>query len=129
ILLTGADDGPLTGAPLTSKAFSQGLGTGAGEALVAISLAFFAYSTLLGWSYYGERATESLAGLAGILPYRLVYCAFVFAGANLELSTVWTFCDIMNALMAFPNLVALVMLSPIVKAETVRYIAGGKWRH
>jgi AGCS family alanine or glycine:cation symporter len=128
ILLTNAHTTGLDGAQLSTKAFSIALGSRAGESVVAISLTLFAYSTILGWSYYGERATESLTGVKGILPYRLVYCALVFVGANMELSTVWTFCDITNALMALPNLIALIMLSPVVRAETIRYINSGKWR-
>ncbi|MDH5508919.1 MAG: sodium:alanine symporter family protein [Nitrospinota bacterium] len=127
ILLTGAHLNGLEGGQVTTSAFSAALGADMGEGLVAVALAFFAYSTVLGWSYYGERATESLVGLWGVLPYRLVYCALVYVGANLDLSVVWAFCDITNALMALPNLVALVMLSPVVRAETVRYIKGKKW--
>jgi len=129
ILLTGANHNGLEGSQVTTSAFSSVLGSGVGEPLVALALVFFAYSTVLGWSYYGERATESLVGVGGILPYRLVYCGAVFVGANLNLALVWTICDITNALMALPNLIALVMLSPIVRAETLGYINAGKWKN
>ena len=128
ILLTNSHLSDLSGAQLTTKAYSAALGSRAGEVVVAVSLTLFAYSTILGWSYYGERATETLLGVGGILPFRLLWCVLVFVGANLQLSIVWTFCDVTNALMALPNLIALIMLSPVVRAETVRYINSGKWR-
>jgi AGCS family alanine or glycine:cation symporter len=129
ILNSGALESGLTGVKLTYEAYSRILPGGYGEMVVAISVALFAYSTLIGWSYYGEKALEWLIGVKAILPYRIVFCVLTAVGAMLNLETVWTFSDIANGLMAFPNLVALVMLSPVIAAETKRYVtmkAGSK---
>jgi AGCS family alanine or glycine:cation symporter len=129
ILNSGAMESGLTGVKLSYKAYSLILPGGYGEMVVAISVALFAYSTLIGWSYYGEKAMEWLIGVKAILPYRIVFCVLTAVGAMLNLETVWTFSDIANGLMAFPNLVALVMLSPVIAAETKRYVtmkAGSK---
>ena len=123
ILCTGAWNSGLNGASLTTRAFSLALGEGAGSALVALSLSLFAYSTTIGWSYYGERALQSLAGLKWAVTYQVVFCFLLIVGAVSELEEVWTFSDIANGLMAFPNLVALLMLSPVALAETRRYLA------
>jgi len=84
----------------------------------------FAYSTLLGWSYYGEKALEYLVGERAIPWYRGLFCAVVVVGAVARLDLVWTFADVMNGLMAFPNLVGLLGLSGVVVAETRRYFEG-----
>ena len=117
-----------TGAPLTVEAFSTGLPGSWGGYIVSLGLAFFAYSTLLGWSYYGERNIEYLFGARAILPYRLVFIVAVFFGAwilavpgAVGFQLVWNFADIMNALMAFPNLVGLLLLSGVVVKETKDY--------
>ena len=115
-----------TGAPLTAAAFTAGLPGGFGGYLVAVGLVLFAYSTILGWSYYGEKSVVYLLGERSALPYRTLFCLFVGIGAISELELVWGVSDIMNGLMAFPNLVALLFLSPVVAAETRRYI--GKLR-
>lgn len=107
-------------AHLTSLSFAETLGAG-GEILVAIATALFAYSTLLGWSYYGEKAVEYLAGARSIRIYRVVFVAVVIIGAMMKLEFVWNFSDLMNGMMAIPNLIALLMLSKIVKQETDRY--------
>ena len=121
ILVTGSWTSGENGAPLTTLAFSSAMS--GGGMIVSISLVFFAYSTLLGWSYYGEKALESLAGVKSILPYRILFCLFVVVGATTELDIVWTFSDITNGLMAFPNLIALLLLSPIIAKETKKYLA------
>jgi AGCS family alanine or glycine:cation symporter len=121
IIASGAWDSGLTGAPLTTAAFSHGLPGTSGGIIVAISLIFFAYSTLLGWSYYGEKCLEYLLGPASVRPYRVIFCLFVFVGAVSELEVVWTVADIMNGLMAFPNLIGLIGLSGVVAAETRDY--------
>lgn len=107
-------------AQLTSLSFAETLGT-SGEIIVAIATALFAYSTLLGWSYYGEKAIEYLAGARAIRIYRVVFVAVVIVGAMMKLEFVWNFSDLMNGMMALPNLIALLMLSKIVKQETDRY--------
>ena len=123
IIISGAWDSGATGSALTSSAFSATLAPGLGGAVVSISLAFFAYSTLLGWSYYGERALESLVGARGTIPYKIIFCIFIYVGAVSRLDTVWLFSDVANGLMALPNLVALVMLAPVIKSETLKYLA------
>ncbi len=105
---------------LTSLSFAETLGA-SGEIIVAIATALFAYSTLLGWSYYGEKAIEYLAGPRAIRAYRVVFVSAVIVGAMMKLEFVWNFSDLMNGMMAIPNLIALLMLSKIVKQETDRY--------
>jgi alanine or glycine:cation symporter, AGCS family len=106
-----------TGSELSALAFSAGLPAG-GNWIVTFGLAIFAFTTILGWSYYGERAAEYLLGVRVVLPYRLLWVAFVFVGSVLQLSLVWTVTDILNALMAIPNLIALLLLSGTVFALT-----------
>ncbi|MEJ5209853.1 MAG: sodium:alanine symporter family protein [Burkholderiales bacterium] len=108
---------------LTSLSFAQSLGQG-GTLVVALATALFAYSTLLGWSYYGERAVEYLAGPRVVRPYRVVFVVVVMVGAMRELDFVWNFSDLMNGLMAIPNLIALLLLARVVKAESERYFGG-----
>ena len=110
IIMSGEADGSMTGARLTATALSTLLGTGAGSLITAISLAVFAYSTILGWCYYGEIAMEYIFGIRAVIPYRIVFVIVVFFGAVLRLEAVWTFTDVMNALMALPNLIALTLL-------------------
>jgi alanine or glycine:cation symporter, AGCS family len=110
-----------TGAPLTQQAFETALPGEWGGIVVSVGLIFFAYSTILGWSYYGEKSVEYLLGEKSVKPYRLLFVVIVFVGAIVKLDLVWTFADIMNALMALPNLIALLGLSGIVAAETRNY--------
>ncbi len=106
-----------TGAELSALAFSEGLPV-LGHWVVSISLAFFTFTTILGWSYYGERSAEYLLGTKVIVPYRYLWVLFVFLGSVMQLSLVWTITDILNALMAIPNLIALLLLSGTVFALT-----------
>ncbi len=110
---------------LTSLSFAQTLGP-SGEIIVAIATALFAYSTLLGWSYYGEKAVEYLAGGRAIRIYRVVFVSAVIVGAMMKLEFVWNFSDLMNGMMAIPNLIALLILSKVVKRETDRYFKDRK---
>jgi len=110
-----------TGAKLTTRAFESGVPQ-FGADVVAISLAFFAYSTLLGWSYYGEKSIEYIFKERAIIPYRIIFTAVVFVGAVVKLDLVWTFADVMNGLMAFPNLIGLLGLSRVVVEETKKYL-------
>lgn len=138
IIVTGAwaqaDPGTgvaLSGAPLTAAAFQTGLPGQWGGAIVALGLTFFAFSTVLGWGYYGERAAEYLFGARSIPIYRVVFVICVFLGAwVLELGSaatgfqlVWNFSDVMNGLMAVPNLIGLLLLSGVVARETRNYLA------
>ena len=106
-----------TGAALTTMTFSQML-PGVGGWIVTFGLVFFAYSTILGWCYYGEKCATYLVGDGGVLPYRMVYVASVMAGTVLSLDLVWSASDVFNGLMALPNLIALVLLSGVVVKET-----------
>lgn len=127
IVSSGAWHSGATGAELTIRAFDACLGR-AGSWIVPVGLVLFAYSTILGWSYYGEKAVEYLAGLKAVTLYRWLFCAAVLVGALAELNVVWTLADILNGLMALPNLVALLALSPVVLAETRRYCQPGRTR-
>lgn len=105
---------------LTSASFAETLGS-AGAVIIALATALFAYSTLIGWNYYGEKAVEYLFGARSIRVYRIAFIAGVIVGAMMELEFVWNFSDLMNGMMALPNLIALLMLSKVVKEETDRY--------
>ncbi len=113
IIATGAWTSGETGAALTSKAFDLAL-PGAGGYIIAISLAVFAFTTILGWSYYCERSLQYLFGVKIIMPFRAVWSLAALVGATLKLSFVWLLADTLNALMAIPNLIALALLSPVV---------------
>jgi len=121
ILVSNVLPGGETGAPLTQKAFETAMPGQWGGIIVSIGLIFFAYSTILGWSYYGEKSVEYLLGEKSVKPYRLLFVIMVFVGAVVKLDLVWTLADIMNGLMAIPNLVALLGLSGVVAAETRDY--------
>ncbi|MGA7837524.1 MAG: sodium:alanine symporter family protein [Ignavibacteriaceae bacterium] len=121
ILVSGLWNSGETGVPLTSSAFTTALPGEWGGMVVSLGIIFFAYSTILGWSYYGEKSLEFLLGSKSIMPYRILFCIFVFIGAVAKLDVVWTFADIMNGLMAVPNLVGLLGLGTIVASETKNY--------
>ncbi len=121
ILVSGLWDSGLTGAPLTSQAFATALPGHWGGIVVSIGIILFAYSTLLGWSYYGEKSLEFLLGAKSVKPYRVVFVIAVFFGAVAKLDVVWTFADVMNGLMAVPNLIGLLGLGGVVVAETKSY--------
>ncbi len=123
ILTTDAWQSGLDGAALTQLAFRDGLPGSWGDRVVAVSLAMFAFSTILGWSYYGEKSIEFLFGRRLIFPYRLLFIVATFYGAIRSLEFVWTLSDAMNGLMALPNLVGLLLLSGVVVAETRSYFA------
>lgn len=93
-----------------------------GPIVLTLGIITFAWSTILGWAYYGERAVEYFAGRKGILPYRILYLAVAFIAPIVTLDTVWMVADILNALMAIPNLIAVLLLSPVIVKETKKYI-------
>jgi AGCS family alanine or glycine:cation symporter len=105
---------------LTMQSFELHLGS-FGVVVVVLSTVLFAYSTILGWSYYGEKAFEYIFGEKKVRFYRVIFIAFVMVGAMMKLSFVWDFSDLMNGMMAIPNLIALLLLSKVIKAETTRY--------
>lgn len=121
IVLSGAWTGGETGASLSSAAFQQSLP--GGEYIVSIGLPLFAFTTLLGWSYYSERCVQYLFGSKVILPFRILWVISVYIGSVLTLKFVWTLADVLNALMAVPNLIALVLLSPLIFRLTREYFA------
>ena len=133
IVVSGAWDPKLglEGVNITMEAFSRGLGIIPGGAVIApyflaIALVFFAFTTILGWAYYSEKCLQYLIGrrdMKAILTYRWLYIFAIFIGPYLTVSAVWTSADIFNGLMAFPNLVALILLSGIVANETKTFLA------
>jgi len=123
LLATGAWQSGLDGAKLTQLAFQQGLPGNAGPAIVSICLAMFAFSTVIGWSYYGDRSIEYLFGSKVVPLYRVLYVAAAYAGAVRSLNFVWTLSDLLNGLMALPNLVGLILLSGVIVRETRAYFA------
>lgn len=121
ILVTGQWSGSLEGAPMTQADFSSVFGT-FGEIALTLSLVLFAFTTILGWSYYGERCFEFIFKSTKFLPlYRIIFVVMVALGGYLTLDVVWKIADIVNGLMALPNLIALLVLSPIIFKETKSY--------
>jgi len=110
-----------TGASLTAAAFERGLGR-LGGWIVGIGIMLFAYSTMISWSYYGDRCWEYLLGPRAVAPYRYLFCVFVVVGTVGGLDLIWTIADNLNALMAVPNLIALILLAGVVVRETDGYI-------
>lgn len=122
IISTGVWDSGVNGAPLTMMAFEKGL-PGFGMWMVVIGIVLFAFSTVVAWSYYGEKGIEYLAGTRAKMPYKLVYIGFAMLGARFDLEAVWSYADTANGLMAVPNLIALVLLSGGMVALTKKYMA------
>ncbi len=122
IVVSGAWTSGETGASLSAMAFGNEL-PGSGAYVVTLGLAIFAFTTILGWSVYGERCVEYLFGVHAIIPFRLLWVAAIPVGAMVKLSVVWLVADTLNAMMAIPNLIALLLLSPIVFKVTREYFA------
>jgi alanine or glycine:cation symporter, AGCS family len=119
LVSTGAWKMGYKGAAMTNYAFSTGIPMPwIGNFIVTIGLIFFAFTTILGWNYYGERCSEYLFGVKSIKVYRVIFIMLVAIGAYLKLDMVWTLADIVNACMAIPNLIALIGLSGVIAAET-----------
>ncbi len=119
IILTGAWDSGIKGAPMSSLAFNTGFA--GGGYIVTFGLIVFAFTTILGWSYYGERCASYLMGVKAILPYRILWVAATLIGALVKLGLVWALADVLNGLMAIPNLIALLLLSPVIFSITREY--------
>jgi len=111
------------GAILTKQAFSEI--PVVGPIILSVGLVTFVFSTILGWSYYGEKAIEYLLGSKAVKPYRWLWVVAVFVGSSISLNIVWTFSDITNALMAIPNLISLIFLNKIIVSETKNYLWNG----
>ncbi|MDX1813110.1 MAG: amino acid carrier protein, partial [Gammaproteobacteria bacterium] len=119
IVISGAWTSGENGAALSSLAFSSSIP--GGNYVVAIALSLFAFTTILGWSYYGERCVEYLFGVKSIIIFRVCWVLAVPLGAVAQLKFVWLLADTLNALMALPNLIALVLLAPVVFQLTKEY--------
>ena len=126
-IITYPDISSTDGAALTKAAFSKI--PYVGTPLLTFGLLTFAFTTILGWCYYGERAVEYLKGKRWMLGYRILFVAMVFVGSIISLDVVWNAADCMNALMAIPNLVALLLLSNVIARETRHYLYGGRLDH
>lgn len=122
IIISGAWTSGQTGASLSSMAFEQALPNFGGY-IVTFGSVVFAFTTLLGWSFYGEKCVQYLFGFKSIIPFRILWVVVIPIGAMIQLSLVWSIADILNALMAIPNLIALLLLSPIVFKLTRDYFA------
>lgn len=120
LVVTGVWQGDLNGAAMTEQAFVMGFPT-FGSLLLMVGLVLFAFTTILGWNYYGERCVEYLMGVKAILPYRLIFIGLIACGPFLKLEEIWVLADIVNGLMAIPNLIALLALTSVVVAETKKY--------
>ncbi|RLA22041.1 MAG: sodium:alanine symporter family protein [Gammaproteobacteria bacterium] len=121
IILSGAWSSGENGAALSTLAFETSL-PGIGSYVVVLGLVVFAFTTILGWSYYGERCAEYLFGTKVIWPYRMLWLCAIPVGALSKLTLVWLFADILNGMMAIPNLIALVVLSPVIFTMTASYL-------
>ncbi|KSU65329.1 alanine/glycine:cation symporter family protein [Arthrobacter sp. NIO-1057] len=112
----------VSAALMTGEAFTHGLPGQWGHWVVTLGLVMFAFSTILGWCYYGERNIERLIGRRAVMPFRVVFSLIVFVGCTTELTAVWNFSDMMNGLMALPNLLGLLILSGLIARETRWYL-------
>jgi AGCS family alanine or glycine:cation symporter len=122
LVMGGQFKSGVTGAALTAQTFDMML-PGPGGWIVTIGLIFFAFSTILGWSYYGEKCAQYALGKRIVWPYRCLYTAFVMIGTVVSLDLVWAVSDVVNGLMAFPNLIGIVLLSGVVIKETQVYLS------
>ena len=120
LVVSGVWFGPLNGAAMTESAFTMAF-PAFGSILLLVGLVLFAFTTILGWNYYGERCVEYLMGVKAILPYRIIFICLIACGPFLKLEEIWVLADIVNGLMAIPNLIALIALSGVVVAETKAY--------
>lgn len=120
LVVTGVWQGDLNGAAMTEQAFVMGF-PAFGSILLMVGLVLFAFTTILGWNYYGERCVEYLMGVKAILPYRLIFIGLIACGPFLKLEEIWVLADIVNGLMAIPNLIALLALTGVIVAETKKY--------
>lgn len=122
IILSGAWTEGETGAALSASAYGDIL-PGIGEYIVTFGLIVFAFTTILGWSYYGEQCAEYIFGVKVILPYRILWLIAIPLGAMGKLTIIWLLADVLNGLMAIPNLIALILLGPVVFKITQQYIS------
>ena len=119
LVVTGVWDGEAQGAAMTLSAFKAELPFG--DIILSICIVLFAFTTMLGWSYYGERCAEFLLGPKVIVPFRILWVIGVFLGTQMSLDLVWKMSDALNGMMAIPNLIALILLAPVVFKLTREY--------
>ena len=124
ILATGVWDGGATGAALSGEAFRQGLPGTWGNLVVTTSVVLFAFSTVIGWSYYGETAMVYLVGTRAAVPYRLVWLVFLYLGATGSLQLIWSIADTLNGLMAVPNLISVLASIPLLLRLQREFFSG-----
>ena len=124
IVVTGVWSGTAKGAAMSQAAFASSLP--GGEVIISLALVLFAFTTILGWSFYGERAARYLFGRKAVYPFRLLWVVAVPLGAIVEMDLVWKLADTLNALMAIPNLIALILLSGVVVKLTNDYFSSAK---
>lgn len=122
IIASGAWTTGLNGAALTQHAFGSAMPGAIGPSVVAICLAMFAFSTIIGWSHYGSRGIEYILGVRAIVPYRMLFVVAAFLGSIYTLDFVWLLSDVMNGLMALPNLIGLLLLAGVTASETRKYL-------
>ena len=123
IMVSGVWTSGATGAVLSAQAFEAAM-PGVGKYLLAVSLTLFAFTTILGWGYYSEKCWEFLVGTLIEKPFRILWTVSVYFGAVLSLDFAWLVADTLNALMAIPNLISLLLLSPLIVRLTREYFAG-----
>jgi sodium:alanine symporter family protein len=127
IVLTGSYGGHQEGAAMTTIAFERGLPIPVlGKYVVNIGLIFFAFTTILGWNYYGEKCMEYLMGIKSIKPYRVIFISLVAVGSFLPLGLIFIIADIVNGLMAIPNLIGIIGLRKEVVDETRKFFIAEK---
>ncbi len=130
LVVTGAWQSEYAGAEMTTFAFASGLDSAYwGPLMVSVGLMFFAFTTILGWNYYGERCVTYLFGVKAILPYKLFFLVLVAGGAFLKLDMIWLIADIVNGLMAVPNLIGLILLREVIVTETKQFFEQLKLSH
>ena len=126
ILVTGAwTDKSLNGALVTQEAFTRAFGP-TGTVLLAVALGFFAFTTIVGWYYFGETNIRFLFGHKGLWPYRILVLLCIIAGSLQEVDLVWNTADLTNSLMVIPNIIAIIMLHKHVKNMSLHYETNGK---
>ena len=124
IMLTGVLESGISGASLTAMAFGSALP--GGELVVTVGVVLFATTTMIGWSFYGERCVVYLLGTRGIMPFRILWVLAIPIGAGTDLGLIWLIADTLNAFMAIPNLIALLLLSPVVFQLSRDYFGGSE---
>ena len=125
IIASGAWSSGVNGVALTQLAFDSGVPARLGGDIIALCLTLFAFSTILGWCYYGSISAAYLFGRRIVVPYRVAFAIAAYMGTVYSLDFVWLFSDVMNGLMAVPNLIGLLLLSGVTARETRKYLESG----